>query len=909
MANGNIRQASVIAGLLATGIGLAASQMPTVRCAETPTRFVQPTADDKTEQKLVAPGQVQLDRYGDPLPSGAVARLGTVRFRARDEADGLAFAPDGKTVAVSSRGGVFLFAADGGKRIKHLADYASIGRQQNTLAFSPDGKRLASWGQTFVSDEKGVRRTKEVVRVSEWAGDGKPQDHDIAHVIWFGWASDREPLVVCLEKGAVSLRHLAQPDSARRFECEGLRRPELSDYVLCAHAPAGHTLAVVGEQYIIHVWDTRTGAERCKIPPDKDENLRALAMSPDGRFLATLQQGQASPYPQSVYHWDAMTGRKLRTMATDHKNMTTLAFAPDGKTLAAAGWNGIRCYDAATGRERSRGEGDGSNTNMIAFSGDGQTLATLQRHSGAFHLWDVATGKRKANPVGHTARPHGTSFSPDGRRMASGGGVDGTIHMWDLATSKSLFSIHKSRWVRDAALSRDGCWIYSTWTDDELWISDAATGARQDVIKLEDPERPDTQQSAISMDLSADGKTLVAFSYYYPKKAGVGADYNETLLTGWDPSIRKQLFRRRLPNRSSWSAVSADARLLATAYPSSNSEYEQKAPGQGPMRLEDLATGELSLSFPTLEGQTWPLAFSPDGRLLASVNSNFKRRKKDDPASTGANLLLWELATAAEVLSLPMTGQHRVAFSPDGRLLAFTAPGREIPVWDLAQHRVVRRFKGFDAEVTWLAFAPEGRRLVSGLADSTLLIWEVGAPEAPPTTKLGAEALAKAWDDLAGSDAPRAFRARWELANEPKATLTLFQKHLKSAPPSDARRLQKLIDDLDSQLFPVRTAANRELEELGDLAAGALRQVTTKSSSLELRRRAQALLEKLRGPVTRPEVLRAMRSATVLEDIATPEAQKLLESLAKGAPEARLTQEAQAALQRLELRGLRPRGQ
>jgi hypothetical protein len=98
--------------------------------------------------------------------------------------------------------------------------------------------------------------------------------------------------------------------------------------------------------------------------------------------------------------------------------------------------------------------------------------------------------------------------------------------------------------------------------------------------------------------------------------------------------------------------------------------------------------------------------------------------------------------------------------------------------------------------------------------------------------------------------------------------------------------------------FPVRSAATKELEDLGDLAAGALRQVLTKNSSVELTRRAEAL-SKLRGPLTRGELLRALRVAAILEDIASPEARKMLEGLAQGTPEARLTQEARAALQRL----------
>jgi hypothetical protein len=92
------------------------------------------------------------------------------------------------------------------------------------------------------------------------------------------------------------------------------------------------------------------------------------------------------------------------------------------------------------------------------------------------------------------------------------------------------------------------------------------------------------------------------------------------------------------------------------------------------------------------------------------------------------------------------------------------------------------------------------------------------------------------------------------------------------------------------------------LEDLGDLAEPALRQTLANKPTLEVRRRVQAILERLRGPVTRPEVLQALRAVAVLEDIGTPAASRLLEDLAKGAPEARQTREAQASLRRLDLR-------
>jgi WD40 repeat protein len=235
----------------------------------------------------------RLDLHDDALPPGAIARLGTLRFRAPGETVALAFAPDGKTVAVSSHGGLFLFDAASGKKTKRLAELC-----RGPMMFSPAGARLACGGWWEHAERKAV------VRVWELAAEQKPRDYNAEHVIWLGWSADSEPSAVCLEKEAVSLRELAAGRS-RRFECANLRRPELSEYVLCACAPAGRTLAVADEENVIHVWDTASGKERCTVRADKTQILRGLAASPDGRHLALLKQDHAAPHGHAVRIVDA----------------------------------------------------------------------------------------------------------------------------------------------------------------------------------------------------------------------------------------------------------------------------------------------------------------------------------------------------------------------------------------------------------------------------------------------------------------------------------------------------------------------------------------------------------------------------------------------------------------------------
>jgi hypothetical protein len=161
-----------------------------------------------------------------------------------------------------------------------------------------------------------------------------------------------------------------------------------------------------------------------------------------------------------------------------------------------------------------------------------------------------------------------------------------------------------------------------------------------------------------------------------------------------------------------------------------------------------------------------------------------------------------------------------------------------------------------------------------------------------------AEAL---WAALAGADAARAHQAVASLAAAPEVALSLLQGRLRPAPPPDVARIRRLIGDLDATKFSVRDAALRALGELREEAGPLVREALARQPSLEVRRRLQSLLAG--GQVVRsPERLRELRAADVLERIGSGGARRLLEALAGGAPEARLTREARASLGRLSRR-------
>src|SRR5262249_46916303 len=149
------------------------------------------------------------------------------------------------------------------------------------------------------------------------------------------------------------------------------------------------------------------------------------------------------------------------------------------------------------------------------------------------------------------------------------------------------------------------------------------------------------------------------------------------------------------------------------------------------------------------------------------------------------------------------------------------------------------------------------------------------------------------WGELAEADAARAYRAVWDLAAAPEA-LPFLKQRLAPVPAPDARRLQKALADLDSESFARRQQAMREGEKAADLAGPALRKLLESRVTLETRQRVQQLLAKVATPSG--EQLRQLRALEALEHAGTPEARRVLEAAARGAPEARLTREAQATL-------------
>jgi hypothetical protein len=237
------------------------------------------------------------------------------------------------------------------------------------------------------------------------------------------------------------------------------------------------------------------------------------------------------------------------------------------------------------------------------------------------------------------------------------------------------------------------------------------------------------------------------------------------------------------------------------------------------------------------------------------------------------------------------------ALSPDGRCVAAGYGDGTVRLWEMASGQLRAHFNGHRDAATSVTFSPDGTLLVSGSGDQTLLTWDLtGRRTSEPPAEVSDTALVERWNDLAAEDAGKAFHSIQALWASGGRSVRLIAERLRPVAPTDPATLT-LVADLDSDRFATRQKAEAALVELGATAEPALRTAIERQPSAEARRRIEVLLEKL-DPVRSPNTLRQIRAVEVLERVGTREAKLLLEKLARGVAEARLTREAKAALDR-----------
>jgi WD40 repeat protein/serine/threonine protein kinase len=481
----------------------------------------------------------------------------------------------------------------------------------NSVAFSPDGKRLAS------------------------VGGGGPRAGEVKV-----WDAQTGRELLSLKGGGSSV----------------------------VFSPDGKRLAGASK-----VWDAQTGQELLTLKGSGNK----MAFSPEGKRLASFSEDKI------VKVWDAQTGQELLALKGHTDLVRSVAFSPDGKRLASASEDStMKVWDAQTGQELLNIKGHTETVWSLAFSPDGKRLASASRDN-TVKVWDAQTGQQLLNIKGHTAGVNSVAFSPDGKRLASASS-DHTVKVWDAQTGQELltFKGHFGR-VNGLAFSLDGKRLASASWDNTVKVWDAQTGQEPRTLKEEAP-------SVVSGAFSPDLKRLASASL-------------DKTVTVWDSQTGQKLLTFKGHTGSVRSvAFSPDGKRLASG---SAGFREQGKLVRGEVKVWDAQTGQELLSLKGLTARVWSVAFSPDGKRLASGSGGSVEQGELVPGE----VKVWDAQTGRELLSLKGGGSS-VVFSPDGKRLA-GAGGDEVKVWDAQTGQELLTIKGAGGN---LAFSPDGKRLASG---------------------------------------------------------------------------------------------------------------------------------------------------------------------------------------------------
>jgi WD40 repeat protein len=573
----------------------------------------------------------------------------------------LAFSPDGATVAAGAEDGrVKLWDVATGRAKDPLHWHTGAVR---AVAFSPDGRFLASGekgGLVVLCDAATGRRlhTFKAAPVENLAF--SPDGQTLAAV---GDAPDATALTLRLWDLATK-REVALPVHTKA--------PPASVPGLAFH-PGGHFVATSGGDGTVAFWyppdPVAAGVPRClRIGLGPINNIIwQVAFTPEGRYLVTangnagisilrVPQPPVASVPGPPVQLPDPAGLAKRPSPADalqradipaellaragsgqaekappelvavlkaeggHLQPLYVAFGPDGQTLASSNHKDstIKLWDLATGKLRRTLTGHGGTVFGIAFSPDGQTLASASADE-TINMWEVATGKVGRSLRGHTGSVIRVAFSPDGKRLASTS-FDGTMKLWDATTGKHLrtFTAHRGE-VHGLAFSPDGKTLATGGEDAAVRLWDVATGWEVGTLLGH-------RGKVRCVAFRPDGRTL----------ASCGHDQTVRLwdLAGWkagrgNPPGQVLEGHEGVVLELAWRP---DGRLLAS-----------HGHEDGTVRLWDLTRTprcKVLRLFPTGQPVLHGLAFSPEGRYLATAN-------------LGGTAYVLRLAKLGEVLQVP----------------------------------------------------------------------------------------------------------------------------------------------------------------------------------------------------------------------------------------------------------------
>ena len=617
----------------------------------------------------------------------------------------VAFSPDSKTlVSGSIDNSIRLWSVTSGEEQAVLSGH---NRNVSCVAFSPDGQMLASG-----SDDNSIRLWDVISGEHQALFSG--HSYDVSCV---AFSPDGKMLASGSEDESVRLWDVSSGEQ------KALLGEHSYDVSSVAFSPDGQILA--SGAWNIRLWDVTSGKQLALL---RSGGVSCVVFSPDGQMLA-------SSNGDTIQLWDVMSCEVKAILAGHSHRVNSVAFTPDGKTLASGSFDKtVRVWDVTSGEQLALLSGHSDSVQRVAFSPDGRTLvsgakdhicfwdvtqdsyggfpllteksepiALLSGHSDSdtsdivqcvafspdgqllatsgdknLRLWGVTLGEHRARLSGHSNVVRSVAFSPDGKTLASGS-HDDTIQFWDVASGKQLAPLSgHSDDVTSVAFSPDGQMLASGSEDESIRLWDVTSGEERAVLS-----GPNSEINSVAF--SPDGQNLASVSWN---------------ILIWDiPSGEYKVLLDKGSSEINCVAFSPDGQILATG-------------SFGRVRLWDATSGAQLAHLNGHTSSVWNVAFSPDGKMLAS-------------GAKDTTIRFWDV-TSGEQLAL-LSGHTdsvlSVAFSPDSKTLVSGSKDNTIRLWDVASAEQLGLLRGHDSIVHSVTFSPDGRTLASGSWDDSIHLW------------------------------------------------------------------------------------------------------------------------------------------------------------------------------------------
>lgn len=625
----------------------------------------------------------------------------------------VSFTPDSRMLAAGCADGtirVWDLSTGEHKHTFTRREYRYVREGVDSVSFTPDGRTLASATGYHLDLWDMVTGTRKQSPTAHESRDPDSLPYVILNSGEGVFSPDRKT-IASWGTDAIQLWNIRTRKRTQTITVErkGNKRA-------MAFSQDGATLATVCEEEPIRLWDVHTGSEKQMISVDTPTlwNLPQMVFSPDGTTLAIYN------IDENIRLWDVNTGKKQKTLKGHTALVESITFSLDSQTLTSAGYDKtFRLWDIRTGKYKKTATGHGHwfrnvALSNVALSPEGETLVSLDYGNNAIHLWNTHTGEHTKTFTGDKRGVVGARLSPDGKHLMSWTVYNSTIRLWNISTGELKKLKGPRKHVSGAAFSSDGEMLVS-------W----GVGNKSRIIHLWDVETLHRKQTL-------EGDWMYMGAHYFDRKTFACLDWSSLFdslsLRLLDLSASKYTVSEIMPRKTASPAqtraipearFSPDGRMVAITFEDNLLDKST----EHLIELWDVNTGQ---RIHTLTGHTDDIpsiAFSPDSRTLAS-------------GSRDKTIRLWDVNTGQHKQTFTdqdwMDDQFgekgrvwKIAFSPDGRTLASGMWRGPIHLWDTFTREKKKTLTGHTRWIQHLLFSGNGQTLISTSGDQTVLVWDL----------------------------------------------------------------------------------------------------------------------------------------------------------------------------------------